>query len=122
MNKVLSGLDAFIEYATATRKFADVGFYEEVKKVLLQQVEEVKSQAIHIMSQSNEIDRWQEQYTKCFENNNTLESELVLAKSLLDAANCPQCGDKSGAYYDNYGEMCQCQWCYEVNNLSVKDQ
>jgi len=82
MNKVLNGLDAFIEYATATRKFADVGFYEEVKKALLQQTEQLNE-----------------------------------AKTLLDVANCPQCGDKSGAYYDNDGEVCQCQWCYEVSKL-----
>lgn len=38
---------------------------------------------------------------------------------LIDAANCPQCGDKSGAYYDNYGEVCQCQWCHEVGELKT---
>ena len=27
---------------------------------------------------------------------------------------CPQCGDGTGAYYDNQGEICQCQWCYEA--------
>jgi hypothetical protein len=30
---------------------------------------------------------------------------------------CPQCGDGSGAYYDNYGECCQCQWCYEADRI-----
>lgn len=39
--------------------------------------------------------------------------------TLVDAANCPQCGDKSGAYYDNNGEVCQCQWCYEVGKLKT---
>jgi hypothetical protein len=38
------------------------------------------------------------------------------AVRLLDAALCPCC-DKSGAYYDNYGEVRQCQWCYEVEQL-----
>ena len=35
--------------------------------------------------------------------------ELV---GLLGAAACPCC-DGDGAYYDNMGEVCQCQWCYE---------
>ena len=34
---------------------------------------------------------------------------------LLKAAACPQCGvNKDGAYYDNMGQVHQCQWCYEV--------
>lgn len=32
---------------------------------------------------------------------------------LLEAAKCPCC-DGSGAYYDNCGNVCQCQWCDEV--------
>lgn len=46
-----------------------------------------------------------------------LRAKLHEAKQLLTAANCPGCGDKSGAYYDNYGEVCQCQWCDEVSKL-----
>lgn len=38
----------------------------------------------------------------------------ALLLELLKVADCPQCKDKSGAYYDNNGEVCQCQWCYEV--------
>lgn len=41
------------------------------------------------------------------------------AKPLLEAAQCPQCGDKSGAYYDGNGQVCQCQWCYEVDMLNA---
>lgn len=33
---------------------------------------------------------------------------------LCKAAGCPQCnGD--GAYYDNHGRVCQCQWCDEFS-------
>lgn len=39
--------------------------------------------------------------------------------NLIDAANCPQCGDKSGAYPGNNGEVCQCQWCDEVGKLKA---
>jgi len=46
-----------------------------------------------------------------------LRAENELAIILLDAANCPECGDKSGAYYSNDGDVCQCQWCDEVFNL-----
>lgn len=42
-----------------------------------------------------------------------VKSEAI---KLLDAAVCPCC-DKSGAYYDGYGEVCQCQWCDEFNKL-----
>ena len=37
-------------------------------------------------------------------------------EALLKAAQCPCC-DGSGAYYDNMGEVCQCQWCDEVSKL-----
>lgn len=54
-----------------------------------------------------------------------LRQEIERVKSeaikLLDAAICPCC-DKSGAYYDNYGEVCQCQWCDEVNKLREKSK
>lgn len=43
-----------------------------------------------------------------------LEAENKRLRALLGAAVCPNC-DKSGAYYDGQGEVCQCQWCYEVN-------
>ena len=33
-------------------------------------------------------------------------------KDMLEIANCPNC-DGSGAYHDNYGEVCQCQFCHE---------
>ena len=46
-------------------------------------------------------------------------AELVI---LTQAANCPQCGDKSGAYYDNQGAVHQCQWCAEVNQALAKHQ
>lgn len=39
-------------------------------------------------------------------------------KGLLNAAKCPQCNG-GGAYYDQYGEVCQCQWCHE--SLKHKD-
>ena len=50
---------------------------------------------------------------------------LLKAKALLEAANCPECGDNSGAYarecvgYDGEPdfEMVQCQWCDEKSVL-----
>ena len=45
-----------------------------------------------------------------------LKQAKIDAVRLLDAALCPCC-DKSGAYYDNYGDVHQCQWCYEVEQL-----
>jgi hypothetical protein len=32
---------------------------------------------------------------------------------------CPQCGDGSGAYYDNDSNVCQCQWCYETEQIKL---
>ena len=52
--------------------------------------------------------------------NKRLREALTEAKALLDAADCPQCREKSGWYYDNQGEVCQCQWCYEVQALKEK--
>ena len=41
---------------------------------------------------------------------------ITKSLGLLDVALCPSC-DNSGAYYDNYGEVTQCQWCHEVNEI-----
>ena len=42
-----------------------------------------------------------------------LEADKAELVGLCEAAGCPSCnGD--GAYYDNHGEVCQCQWCYEL--------
>lgn len=55
-----------------------------------------------------------------------LQSKLATAVDALDIAYgmvntekgyCPQCSDGSGAYYDNHGEVCQCQWCFEANRI-----
>jgi hypothetical protein len=46
-----------------------------------------------------------------------LEKQLHEAGDLLESADCPQCKDKSGAYYANDGDVCQCQWCHEVAQL-----
>ena len=37
-------------------------------------------------------------------------------ESLLKASACPNC-DGGGAYYDNGGEVCQCQFCYERDEI-----
>ena len=49
------------------------------------------------------------------------QQEIERLRRLLGAAVCPCC-DKSGAYYDNYGEIHQCQWCYEVNLKGESDE
>jgi hypothetical protein len=46
-----------------------------------------------------------------------LRDALEMAVNLLGAADCPQCYDKAGAYYDQFGEPCQCQWCDEVETV-----
>ena len=49
------------------------------------------------------------------------EQHIAELKSLLSVAKCPCCnGD--GAYYDGMGEVCQCQWCYEVNEALPPEQ
>ena len=50
-----------------------------------------------------------------------LQAKIDRLNTLLDVADCPQCRDKSGAYYDNNGEVCQCQWCCEVAELNKGD-
>lgn len=52
-----------------------------------------------------------------YNNSKSMQVKYNEALTLLNVADCPQCKDKSGAYYDNYGEVCQCQWCYEVSKL-----
>ena len=37
---------------------------------------------------------------------------LERLRNLLLLGKCPDCNG-SGAYYDNMGGVCQCQWCYE---------
>ena len=46
-----------------------------------------------------------------------LKAENEYIKQLIDMSVCPNC-DGSGAKYDNYGEVEQCQWCYEKNELT----
>ncbi len=41
-----------------------------------------------------------------------LEGALEKAGSMLRHIDCPQC-DGSGGFYDNNGNACQCQWCFE---------
>ena len=44
-----------------------------------------------------------------------LEATITELTALLEAAACPECGiGKEGAYFDNMGEVHQCQWCYET--------
>ncbi len=50
-----------------------------------------------------------------------LYDEIAELKGLVLAAKCPNC-DGEGAYYDNYGNVCQCQWCYESKLLINKDK
>ena len=42
---------------------------------------------------------------------------IAILKGLVSAARCPTC-DGGGAYHDNSGEACQCQWCYESKLLT----
>jgi len=36
--------------------------------------------------------------------------------ALLKTSKCPSC-DGGGAYYDDIGEVCQCQWCDEKKRI-----
>jgi len=65
---------------------------------------------------------WDEDHPilKLAEHNDQLKKSLVEAVGLLGAADCPQCKDKSGAHYDNNGNVCQCQWCDEVQSLNKR--
>ena len=43
----------------------------------------------------------------------SLQVKVAELTGLLKEASCPTCnGD--GAYYDNMGDVHQCQWCYET--------
>ncbi len=54
-------------------------------------------------------------------DNKRLKAVIDTQRGLLIVAQCPAC-DKSGAYYDNDGNICQCQWCYEVNTLCKSEK
>lgn len=41
---------------------------------------------------------------------------LDILSSIVNHAVCPCC-DGSGAYYDLYGDVCQCQWCDEKQKI-----
>jgi len=49
-----------------------------------------------------------------------LQAKVERLKGLLNEAKCPCC-DGGGAYYDNMGEVCQCQWCYEAKAALKKE-
>ena len=62
------------------------------------------------MARNQNINKLICDYAEHFKN----KSEAL--SKLLEKAVCPCC-DGSGSYYDNMGEVCQCQWCYEKNLL-----
>ncbi len=45
-----------------------------------------------------------------------LHEKVKKAIELLDAADCPECKNKDGAYYID-GELVGCRWCDEVSEL-----
>jgi len=48
-----------------------------------------------------------------------LQARIDVLEGLLKVAACPNCGiNKDGAYYDNMGKVCQCQWCHEVARIA----
>ena len=48
-----------------------------------------------------------------------LKRENVDLIELAKVAGCPCC-DGSGAYYDGYGDACQCQWCDEFKIIKER--
>ena len=46
----------------------------------------------------------------------TRQGKIKEAVGLLNATKCPCC-DGSGAYYDGYGDVCQCEWCARKEGL-----
>ena len=100
---------------------------EEQKKKIARQLEIYHAQRKSmgeesdlIESQQATIDRMHEDLTREIALVNAYAKTIVeqLAKiteltRLLRVAKCPCC-DGSGAYYDNMGEVCQCQWCDET--------
>jgi hypothetical protein len=54
-----------------------------------------------------------------FKDGNEAIQQAVLARIaeqglvIVPVADCPNCNN-DGAYYDNYGQVHQCQWCYEM--------
>lgn len=47
------------------------------------------------------------------------QSDVARLVTLLEHARCNTC-DGSGALYDGYGQICQCQWCHERAEALVK--
>lgn len=45
-----------------------------------------------------------------------LVAENKYLTGLLGLALCKDCGG-SGSYFDCHGNVCQCQWCYEVKEI-----
>ena len=44
------------------------------------------------------------------------DNRIAELEKLLAIAECPCC-DGSGGYYNGEDECCQCQWCYEKENI-----
>jgi hypothetical protein len=75
----------------------------------------VEALAKHCTNMTNQVSELMQETSRQAMLVNELQAAKIDAVRLLDAALCPCC-DKSGAYYDNYGEVQQCQWCYEQSN------
>jgi hypothetical protein len=76
----------------------------------------VEALAKHCTNMTNQVSELMQETSRQAMLVNELQAAKIDAVRLLDAALCPCC-DKSGAYYDNYGEVQQCQWCYGVEQL-----
>lgn len=48
------------------------------------------------------------------------KADLVGMLGAIPKDYCPQCEDGSGAYYDNMGEVSQCQWC-DIRDKALAD-
>ena len=91
-----------------------------LKTITWDEIKEMKATIEKL--QADSVHGWR----SCIDHIIKPESDCPVCKieqlqALVRAARCPCCnGD--GAYYDNYGEVCQCQWCDEVNKLAPKEE
>ena len=65
-----------------------------------------------------DANRYSKDYSEVLDNAKLIAAAPELLE-LLEIAACPQC-DGSGAFYDNHGEVCQCQWCDERKKAIAK--
>jgi len=112
-------LDASEEYGKLQAQVKEITIdRDEIRRKYIKEAKLTDELLTRIGKLKDERDDLEDNLQETLQNSekiDQLEAQVKELEGLLKVASCPQCGpNKDGAYYDNMGEVHQCQWCHEV--------